>query len=511
MKHLITFLSLVAFFAAGLNAQTTSTLSAIQFVDANTVFASGAGGTVLRSDDGGNTWTSLASSSADYLVGLSFSSATTGTIVGGNPLINTQSVIRTDNLGATWFPQTTGSTVMLLGVSFPNANTGWAVGSGGKIFKTTDGGTTWATQTSGVTENLEDAEFVDANTGYIAGDWGRILKTTNGGAAWVAQTSGTNIFLYGISFVNASTGTIVGNAGKILRTTNGGATWASQTSGTTTNLTAVWCVDANIQYAVGWSGIIRKTTNAGTTWTAQTSGTTSDLYGVSFKDANTGIAVGLNGKILRTTDGGTTWSPPSPLPIQLASFTATVLNASTVRLDWRTLSELNNYGFEVQKAFNGENNYQTIPGSFIPGHGTTTEPQSYTYRDLSASEGIWFYRLKQIDLDGTVHYSDGVRVDILTSVAEAEIPGRFFLHQNYPNPFNPETHISFELPSSAFVTLKIYTILGQEAATLMSEPLPAGMHTLDVASERFKLTSGVYLYRLEAGSFAQTRRMVVLK
>ena len=511
MKHLITFLALVAFFAAGLKAQTTSTLSAIQFVDANTVFASGASGTVLRSDDGGNTWTSQTSSSTDYLVGLSFSSTTTGTIVGGNPLINTQSVIRTNNFGATWFPQTTGTSVMLLGVSFANANIGWAVGTGGRIFQTTDGGTTWATQTSGVTENLEDVEFVDANTGYIAGDWGRILKTTDGGATWVAQTSGTNIFLYGISFVNATTGTIVGNAGKILRTTNGGTTWTSQSSGTTTNLTAVWCVDANNQYAVGWAGVIRRTTNGGSTWAAQNSGTTSDLYGVSFRDASTGLAVGLNGKILRTSDGGTTWSPPSPLPIQLASFTARAINSRTVRLDWQTLSELNNYGFEVQRSINDENNYQTIPGSFIPGHGTTTEPQSYSFRDSTASPGTWFYRLKQTDLDGTVHYTDGVRVDVLTTVAEAETPKRFFLNQNYPNPFNPETHISFELPSNSLVTLKLYNIVGQEAATLVSEPLPAGTYTFDVSIDRLKLASGSYFYRLEAGDFAQTRRMVILK
>ena len=355
MKYLPALLGFALLLSSGLRAQTTNTLSTVQFIDANTVVASGAAGTILRSNDGGMTWANQVSGTTDYLVGLSFTSTSIGTVVGGNPLISTQSVIHTIDGGATWLPQLTGTTVMLLGVSFADANNGWAVGNNGKVFRTADGGTIWGPQTSGVPENLEEVKFVDANTGFVAGDWGRILKTTNGGASWVAQSSGVNTFLYGVSFVSSTTGTIVGNAGTVLRTTNGGASWVSQSSGTTANLTSVCFIDASNGWAVGWTGIIRRTANSGATWTAQTSGTTADLYGVSFADVNTGVAVGLNGKIIRTTNGGATWGPPSggggstpPAQPTLASPANGATNQPmTVTLSWNASSGASTYRLQV--------------------------------------------------------------------------------------------------------------------------------------------------------------------
>jgi hypothetical protein len=200
----------------------------------------------------------------------------------------------------------------------------------------------------------------------------------------------------------------------------------------------------------------------------------------------------------------------SPLPIQLASFTASVLSASSVRLDWITLSETNNYGFEVQKSVEAMTGYATIPNVFIPGHGTTTEPQTYTYTDNSATTGTWYYRLKQMDLDGTIHYADGVHVDVLTDVDGVWVPKEFTLEQNYPNPFNPTTSFEFHLPKATNVTLKVYTILGSEVLTVLSNvKMGSGVHKMTLDASR--LASGLYIYRMTTPEFTQTRKMIVLK
>jgi hypothetical protein len=197
------------------------------------------------------------------------------------------------------------------------------------------------------------------------------------------------------------------------------------------------------------------------------------------------------------------------VPIQLASFTATVVSQTQVQLDWTTLTEINNYGFEIQKAPDEPINYQTVPASFVPGHGTTNVPQHYSYTDATASLGTWYYRLKQIDLDGTVHYSDAVQVDVLTGVEEQRVPTAFALDQNYPNPFNPSTVISYSLPVEARVKLEVFSTLGERVATLVDENTSAGYY-----SARFDatgLTSGVYFYRFQAGDYVESKKLLLLR
>ncbi len=199
-----------------------------------------------------------------------------------------------------------------------------------------------------------------------------------------------------------------------------------------------------------------------------------------------------------------------PLPVQLVSFTASAVNATSVRLEWATLTETNNYGFEVQKSSVATIGYTTLPNSFIPGHGTTLEPHGYTYTDNTGSAGTWYYRLKQIDLDGTIHYSDAIQVDVLTGVGGESVPKEFVLKQNYPNPFNPTTSIEFHLPKATDVTLKIYNVLGSEVMSVLSNAkMGSGVHKVSVNASR--LSSGLYIYRMTTPEFKFERKMVLLK
>ena len=199
---------------------------------------------------------------------------------------------------------------------------------------------------------------------------------------------------------------------------------------------------------------------------------------------------------------------PDPLPIQLSSFLGLQVSPRTVRLTWETISEVNNYGFTVERRLSDEGSYNPIPNSFVAGHGTTNTPQRYGFTDADAPPGVIYYRLAQADLDGTIHNSEAVEISLLTAVSE-EVANRFELGQNYPNPFNPSTTIRYGLPSRSHVVLTVYNTLGEQVAVLQNGEREAGYH--EVKFDGSGLSSGVYLYRLRAGDFVQTRKFLMLQ
>ncbi|MBM2841607.1 MAG: hypothetical protein HW412_2135, partial [Bacteroidetes bacterium] len=199
---------------------------------------------------------------------------------------------------------------------------------------------------------------------------------------------------------------------------------------------------------------------------------------------------------------------PTALPITLAYFTATQVN-NAVRLDWRTISEINNYGFEVHRSEGTPGLWSVVPNSFQPGFGTTTIPQDYRFIDSSASPGVWYYRLRQINLDGTSNTFPPISVNMLAGASGSSLPVEFAMSQNYPNPFNPTTTISFELPVRSQVRIELFNLLGQSAGILLNDILPAGRHSAVVNASG--LTSGVYLYRITAGSYSITKKLVLNK
>jgi hypothetical protein len=190
---------------------------------------------------------------------------------------------------------------------------------------------------------------------------------------------------------------------------------------------------------------------------------------------------------------------PTIVPVELISFSSSV-EGNVVNLSWLTATELNNLGFEIERGSN-ETDWRTI--GFIEGKGTTSEPQQYSYIDkLTGIESTkLYYRLKQIDFDGSFEYSNTIEVEIAPSV--------FSLSQNYPNPFNPNTTIKYSIPLSSNVVIKVFNVLGDEVTTLVDEQKQAGTYELTFNAEN--LSSGVYFYQLKAGTFIETKRMILIK
>ena len=186
------------------------------------------------------------------------------------------------------------------------------------------------------------------------------------------------------------------------------------------------------------------------------------------------------------------------IPVELISFTA-VANGKELTLNWTTATEMNNQGFEVQRKF-ASNDFVTV-GS-VKGHGTTTSPNNYTYIDKLIDGGKYFYRLKQIDFSGTFEYSDVIEVEVRSV-------DKFALEQNYPNPFNPTTTIGYVLQEKSAAKLTLLNSLGEEVAVLVNEEQDKGYHKVEFDGS--KLTSGVYFYRIQSGSFIDTKKMALLK
>jgi hypothetical protein len=193
------------------------------------------------------------------------------------------------------------------------------------------------------------------------------------------------------------------------------------------------------------------------------------------------------------------------VPVELTSFTASVSDGE-VALSWSTATEMNNKGFEVERAdvINGEKKEFTSL-AFIQGSGTTTEQRVYNHTDRPGKAGVYQYRIKQTDFDGSFTYYN------LSAETEVSMPEGFTLEQNYPNPFNPSTQIRFSLAAGSFVTMKVYSLTGQEVATLLQKQMEKGSHSISFSPDDYGLTSGVYIYTLDAGDYKAARKMALTR
>lgn len=348
-----------------------------------------------------------------------------------------------------------------------DSNTIVAVGDGGAIIRSTDGGTNWTTVSSGVGDNLLSVSFVDS-FGIGGGLSQTIIYSSDAGESWsVAQTGLFGGGFWGAVMLSAQIGFVAGENSifqpLLGHSTDSGQNWNFTSFYLNNNegrATGVDFTDQNTGYVSArvWDGrgAIAKTTDSGTNWT--TTFFSAPLWSIDFPISGAslvGYAVGDQGVILKTTDAGTTWSPQQ--------------SGTTVKLNKVYFADVQT-GYAV--GVNGTLLRTTTGGEPITG----------------------------------VEDRDGIIRD-------------FTLQQNYPNPFNPITTIRFTVPPTGrpllggarggLVSLKVYDISGKEIATLLNGEKPAGEYEIEFDASH--LPSGVYLYRLTAGSFSQSRKMILLK
>jgi len=305
---------------------------------------------------------------------------------------------------------------------------------------------------------------------------------------WKLQIKGDNVFAG------------MDEGGGVYLSTNQGAMWQPVNSGLTDSIIQSFTVYGENIFVGTHTGGVFLSTNNGTNWEAINTGLTNlDIKSLAVDETYiyagaAGLGVGENGVWRRALSEINI----IPIPVELSSFTASTSKYS-VTLNWTTATELNNLGFEIQR-LSIEDVWEKIV--FVDGYGTTTEIHKYSYVDANLTPAKYLYRLKQIDFDGQYEYSDEIEVEV-------NGPLTFALGQNYPNPFNPTTIINFQIPELSFVTIKIYDVLGNEITTLINEEKTAGNY--EVSFGVTNIPSGIYFYQLQAGSFVETKKMVLMK
>jgi photosystem II stability/assembly factor-like uncharacterized protein len=400
----------------------------------------------------------------------------------------------------------------------------------------------WVQQTSGINKTLNTGFIINDNTGYAAGNSGVILKTVNGGSNWIVVYNQTIYDILAVSFSNASTGWAfmkgnVNDSSFVIKTTNSGSSWIKNfvdTGSFQNDLAGLQFTGANTGYLANSHGL-RKSVNGGSGWTYLNSGVTLPTC-LSFINESTGWVAGYQTTLFKTTDSGQNWlqqfnSQPSTnsravvFMNSLTGFYATdyaVYRTSNGGSDWfesfnvgniypRSVSFINaNTGWVL--ALTADTSFRNIilrtdnSGVTWGIHELILPSKRFNRVYFTSQNTGWL-----LGDSGYIYKTTNGGFPIGIQLISNEIPQDFLLSQNYPNPFNPSTIIRFDVSgtSSAKTSLIVYDLLGQEVATLVNENLRPGEY--DVQFDGTNNPSGIYYYKLTAGNFTETKKMVLVK
>ncbi|MBE2228134.1 MAG: T9SS type A sorting domain-containing protein [Ignavibacteria bacterium] len=525
--------------------------NSVYFADALTGFvtANGSNGIphIFKSTDGGVLWNEVTGvlDECNFIHSVYFTDVNTGwfTAKQGTGNQNKNVIFRTTNSGVDWvkydFPGFFGSHVASLhNIQFLDPNTGYV---GGYV-----------------------------NVWYKGGvPFPKFLSTTNGGANWIdleiPDIPPYMHYIYAIQFINIDTGWIAGNRGNILRTTNRGLNWELQHSGLPTNVTLY---DLNYSegnlWASGRYGNILKTTNGGVTTDVTITGTVkySDSglpvnkgYVKAIKHSKTGGGLVVLDSVRIQSNGTYNLTRVPRDTIDLMAFDDDELMYSTSfvptyypsTIFWEdaehiyTDSNLTNINISVFRVTNNlQSNISVLGGVYINTANSILNGiddailyartgNTYLSFDITGTSGN--YEIKMMPpgqyeiicsrmgyesksrfvtvVDNNLTEINFFYGDLTTVAGNEEIPSAFSLSQNYPNPFNPKTKIKFSLPARSLTKLAIFDLLGKEVANLVNRDLNAGYYEFELDAS--SLSSGLYFYRLSAGEYTETKKMVVIK
>jgi hypothetical protein len=512
MKNLIHLLFVLVCLSTGfspLMAQWTpidstgssAVLSLSVAADGSKIFAGTNGAGVYYSSNNGSTWTGASTS-------LGGSHVRTFAVYGSNLFAGTENGVYltlSSTIGtgswAGWSAKNSGLTdknILSLVVSADGMNVYAGTSSG--VFRSSDNGTNWTAVNSGLTSTYVTALGV-SGANLFATTLGGVFLSTNNGSSWTPINSGltnSNVYTIAVSGTNLFVGTDDG----VFISSNNGTTWSAANTGLTSIDVNCLLVSGSSLFVGTFSGGVFLSTNNGTNWHAvNTSLTNAYVNTLAVNGPN--LYVGTSTVTVVQGVGG----EPGTLPVELTSFTVTTgRNAATLK--WKTATEVNNYGFDVERSAAAAGKVQNsasavwVKVGFVEGHGTINTAQSYNFVDNSAAGSV-VYRIKQIDRDGKFKYSQEVN-------ATVSAPHVYELSQNYPNPFNPSTTISFTVPADGRAVLKVYNIVGQEIGVLFDGQAEAGKYN-QVQFNASGLASGVYFSRLEYDGKVQLKKMQLLK
>jgi len=426
--------------------------------------------------------------------------------------------MRTTNSGGSWTQVYTISGAWFNFIDNISTTHLWAqsdpIGGDFHIVESVDGGATWGlasnppSQPANNVFGANGSFYRVGNTAWFGtgGQDGstsanRVYTTNNvPDGPWTFGTA-TDQFVGTVAFSTETGNGLCGfwqSTDKFNKSANGGDSWTNQAASVGDVSGIDYIRGTNYAWAATSNGVFQSSNN-GSAWSedAIPPSVTGAMYVVRFyMDSDVGLAGGAGGVLIKSLLG-------SVVPVEFTSFTAQS-NDKSVSLSWTTATETNNSGFEVERKLVGETEWHNIV--FISGNGTTTEAKQYNFSDSfidSYIRGIVSYRLKQIDYDGTISYSNEVNVNVDFT------PESYALQQNYPNPFNPTTTIVYEIAEDGLVSLKVYDILGKEVAQITNERQTAGKYELQFDAS--SLSSGVYFYRLEVNEFSAMKKLVLLK
>jgi hypothetical protein len=330
-------------------------------------------------------------------------------------------------------------------------------------------------------DEITQQAMLDLNTAYLdaAERPGTIIGSELGGTALT-----TGVYKSAATFSITGTLTLNGNATDIFIFQSGSTLNTASNSNIILN-GVLW---TNVFWQIGSSATLGVTSIFEGTIMANTSITA--MEGAIVHGRLLGGAVTATGVVSLTNN--------TALPVELTSFTVRS-NNNSIELNWKTATEVNNYGFEIER---GEDNSNFEKIGFVEGNGNSNSPKEYLFVDNETLSGNYSYRLKQIDNDGVFDYSKVVSIDI-------GLLQTFELAQNYPNPFNPTTKITYSIPVDSRVELLIYGVTGELVKSLVNEEQTAGIYTIDFDASG--LSSGTYFYKIIANDFFQIKKMSVLK
>jgi photosystem II stability/assembly factor-like uncharacterized protein len=397
----------------------------------------------------------------------SFELAPYGISVGDNGSIN----IQDGGPGYPWIEITSPTSENLNNVKiFDDSTVAIAVGNNGTVIRSRDEGYSWQDLSiPSVTNNLYGLDFLNYwQAGLfvvVCGENGSVYSSTDSGGNWTWQqlNTPTTKNLTSIGAITTDIIIAVGDSGTIIRTSDSGQTW-DDLSVPDPNinfnrlLISTFYPNFNRVWAVGDNGIIYASTDYGFSWFPQNSNTNNNLYDLAFRNSDEGIAAGENGTVMYTTNGGSTWVQDP----ELGDLTTNHI-ISVAKLDSNTASAL------IVSSLGGE-----------------AALADTTFILTVSSEPI-------------------VGIDVEHNLP----PATFNIFQNFPNPYNPTTIINYQVADAGFVTLKVYDVIGNEVASLVNENKGQGSYI--IMFDATNLPSGIYFYRLQAGSFVETKKMVLMK